>query len=85
MVTACSHSSPRSWQYTGSDEIDIKILRAAARIANTQFKRRTIPEVQAYFSALAPFQDDQSQAMMSDIPMAVDTNTFMFTIQIEEP
>jgi acetylornithine deacetylase/succinyl-diaminopimelate desuccinylase-like protein len=33
-----------------------RILRAGARIADTQFERRAIAEVQAYFSALAPFQ-----------------------------
>ena len=62
-----------------------RILRAGARIADTQFKRRATPEVQTYFSALAPFQDGQRQVMMSDISMAVDNNAFMFTLQIEEP
>ena len=62
-----------------------RILRAGARVADTRFKRRAIPEVQAYFAALAPFQDGQRQVMMSDISKAVDNEAFMFTLQMEEP
>ena len=83
MVTPYCHRYPRSWQYTASEELGKKILRSGARIADTKFERRAIPEVQAYFSAHATFQDDQRQAMMSNIPMAVDNTTFMFSIQIE--
>ena len=62
-----------------------RILRAGARIADTQFERRAMPEVQTYFSALAPFQDGQRQAIMSDISTAVDNDAFMFTLQMDEP
>jgi len=62
-----------------------RILRVGARIADTQFERRAIPEVQAYFAALAPFQDGERQVIMSDISRAVDNDTFMFTLQMEEP
>ena len=62
-----------------------RILRAGARIADTQFERRVIPAVQAYFAALAPFQAGERQVMMSDISRALDNDAFMFTLQMEEP
>ena len=62
-----------------------RILRAGARIADTQFERRAIPAVQAYFAALAPFQAGERQVMMSDISRALDNDAFMFTLQMEEP
>jgi len=62
-----------------------RILRAGARIADTQFERRAIPEVQSYFAALATFQEGERQVMMSDISKAVNNDAFMFTLQMEEP
>ena len=62
-----------------------RILRAGARISDTQFERRAIPAVQAYFAALAPFQAGERQVMMSDISRALDNDAFMFTLQMEEP
>lgn len=62
-----------------------RIIRAGARISDTRFERRAIPEVQTYFAALAPFQEGERQVMMSDISRAIDNDAFMFTLQMEEP
>ena len=62
-----------------------RILRAGQRIADTRFERRVIPEVQAYFAALAPYQEGERQQMMADITKALDNEGFMLALQLDEP
>ena len=62
-----------------------RILRAGNRIANTQFERRAVPAVAAYFAALAPYQEGERQQLMRDIASAVSDENFMLALQLEQP
>lgn len=62
-----------------------RILRAGARLADTQFEPRVVPAVADYFSALAPFQRDERQRLMANMAEAVKDEGFMTSLQLEEP
>lgn len=62
-----------------------RILRAGHRIAETTFEKRVVPPVQTYFAALAPFQEGERQRLMSDMSEAVKDESFMLSLQLEEP
>jgi len=62
-----------------------RILRAGDRIANTSFERRVVPAVAEYFAALSPFQSGERQRLMADMASAVTNESFMLSLQLEEP
>jgi acetylornithine deacetylase/succinyl-diaminopimelate desuccinylase-like protein len=62
-----------------------RILRAGNRIANTRFKRRVVPAVDAYFKAIAPYQEGNRQHLMANMADAISNEPFMVTLRVEEP
>ena len=54
-----------------------RLLRAGARLADTQFPVRVVPAVQSMFSGLAPFVPEASRSAYADIASAVQDDSFV--------
>ncbi len=62
-----------------------RLVRAAHRIAQTQFSPRVVPAVKAMFEGTAPFRGAEERARMADVENAVKDREFMLALQMQEP
>ena len=62
-----------------------RIVRAAARLADTQFPARVVPAVGKLFAGLAPYQSEELRPRFEDITSAAKDDLFMRKLQAQSP
>jgi acetylornithine deacetylase/succinyl-diaminopimelate desuccinylase-like protein len=62
-----------------------RILRAGNEIANTPFKKRVVPEVAQYFTALATFEEGERRSLLLNIEASIRDEHKMHVLQSEQP
>ncbi|MCP5181497.1 MAG: M20/M25/M40 family metallo-hydrolase [Pseudomonadales bacterium] len=62
-----------------------RIVRAAQRIGETNFKPRLIPEVQAMLESIAPYQSEDRAALLANAAASIRDPDFMLRLQLEDP
>ena len=62
-----------------------RLVRAAHRIAETQFEPHLVPTVQAMFQGLAPLQAEPLAQAFADPKSAIQDEEFMLSLQLKNP
>ena len=62
-----------------------RLLRAGARLADTQFPARVVPAVAKLFAGLAPYQSDEFRPYYEDIEKAIADDAFLRRLQAVNP